>query len=216
MKDDYTDITIILDRSGSMFTCRDDTIGGFNAFLHEQQKLPGKATLTLVQFDDQYEVVHNCLNIKEVLDLDSNTFVPRGMTALHDAIGRSINAAGTRFSVMSENDRPSKVIFVIITDGYENSSKEFSSAKIKEMIGHQSEKYKWEFVYIGANQDAITVGKDLGINPNASLSYAANTRGTKSAFASLNSGLKQFRSASIGATYSFSNSDRDAQNDAGA
>jgi Mg-chelatase subunit ChlD len=177
-----TDITIVLDRSGSMQTIREDTIGGFNSFLKEQKETDDGDRLTLVQFDNQYEVVHDDIALAEVQPLDDKTFVPRGGTALLDAIGRTINSTGARLSALDEKDRPEKVIFVIITDGAENQSREFSHKQAMEMIGHQTDKYDWQFMFIGANQDAIGVGRALGIAAGSSMSYAASNIGTQNAW----------------------------------
>ncbi len=172
-----TAIAVVLDRSGSMGSCRNDTIGGFNTFLEEQQKLPGYATLTLAQFDDVYEVVYLDRPIKEVPKLTTETFVPRGSTALCDAIGRTIVTLGAKLAAMPEVDRPGKVVVVIITDGGENASHEYTREKIKALTEHQQAKYEWKFVYLGANQDAISVGSSLGMLKSMSASYSVdNTR----------------------------------------
>lgn len=175
----YTaDITIVLDRSGSMNSIKDDTIGGFNTFLEEQKKLNDDDLLTLVQFDNEYEIIHNAVPLKEIEPLTNKTFIPRGSTALLDALGRTINSTGARLAAMKEEDRPDKVIFVIITDGHENASREFKHENVMEMINHQSEKYSWDFIYLGANQDAIDVGTKLGIGAGSSMTYASTSVGT--------------------------------------
>jgi hypothetical protein len=163
-----TEIICVIDRSGSMAAIRDDAIGGFNTFLEEQKKIDKPCNLTYVQFDDEYEVVHNGVPIKDVSPLTPATFVPRGWTALLDAIGRTIDTVGMRLMGTPENQRPGKVIFVILTDGEENSSREYKRSLILEMITRQREKYNWEFVFLAANQDAISVGREMGIQ------YAAN------------------------------------------
>lgn len=168
-----THIAVVLDRSGSMSAVRDDTIGGFNTFVEEQRKAPGTCDLTLVQFDDQYEVNYVAVPIDRVAKLTTDTFQPRGMTALRDGIGRTINEVGRRLSAMAEDQRPGRVVFVIITDGQENASKEFGAAKIKEMIEHQSKAYSWAFMYLGANQDAVATGMSMGISGGTSVTYAA-------------------------------------------
>lgn len=200
-----TAIAVVLDRSGSMQSCRADTIGGFNAFLEEQKKLPGYATLSLIQFDDQYETVYRNRELKEVAPLNEHTYVPRGGTALHDAIGRTINDLGAQLALIPEVDRPGKVVVVIITDGEENQSKEFTGPKIKQMIEHQRSKYQWEFVYLGANQDAVTVGASMGILKSASASYGVHN--TKALFCAMSANVGGYRSASgpdAGAQLSFS------------
>ena len=217
MKQNLTDINVVLDRSGSMESVRTDTIGGFNAFLKTQKEAPGEATLTLAQFDDQYEIVHNGKNIQDVPNLTAETFVPRGMTALLDAIGRTVNATGARLSAMPEDQRPGKVIFVILTDGQENKSSEFTKAKINEMIKHQKEAYRWDFVFLGANQDAIHAGTSLGINAGNTMTYAANSKGTAAAFASVGATMCAYRSgASQAKNQFFSDEDRKKQKNAGA
>jgi len=217
MKTDLTDISVVLDRSGSMQSVRNDTIGGFNAFLKTQKEAPGEALFTLVQFDDQYEVVYSGKNIKDVPDLTEKTFVPRGMTALLDAIGRTINATGSRLATMPEDERPSKVIFVILTDGDENASKELTKEKVNELIKHQTEAYQWDFVFLGANQDAIKAGASMGIMAGNSMSYAANAKGTAAAFASVGATMCAYRSGDASAkTAFFSDDDRMKQKQAGA
>lgn len=205
---------MILDRSGSMNSIASDTIGGVNRFFGEQRNLPGELLVTLVQFDDQepFEVIHSGKPIKDVPELTSQTFKPRGCTPLLDAIGRGIVEAGKRFAAMNETDRPEKVLFVIMTDGFENASKEYTKNKVNEMISHQRTAYKWEFVFLGANQDAIATASDLGIAGTHAMTYAANTKGTQAAYASLSANVRNMRS---GGSAQWSASDRDAQNAAG-
>ncbi len=218
MKKDLTDITIVLDRSGSMEKVRQDTIGGYNSYIEAQQKLPGECMVSLVQFDDQYEPVYGGKRVKEAPLLTAATFVPRGYTALLDAIGRTINATGARLSALTEDQRPEKVIFVIVTDGGENASKEFTREKVFGMIGHQRTTYLWDFVFIGANQDAIQTGASLNIGANSSMTYAANEAGTKSAFQSASNYTAHTRSAAGAAAgaSSFTAEDRAEQTKAGA
>ncbi len=213
-----TDITIILDRSGSMTSVRKDTIGGFNTFVESQQKLPGDCSLSLVQFDTVYEVVYQSKPIKDAPLLTDATFEPRGSTALLDAIGKTINDTGTRLAGMQQEDRPEKVMIVILTDGEENSSHEFNRAQILGMIKRQTEVYKWDFVFLGANQDAIAVGASMGVNAGKSMSYASNQKGTQDVFASMASYTQSVRSSALGnvADISFSAEDRQKQKDAGA
>jgi hypothetical protein len=213
MKKDCTDITIVLDRSGSMQAIKDDTIGGFNSFLKAQQDVPGEATLTLAQFDHEYEVVYQGVNLKDARPLDSSTFVPRGVTALLDAIGRTIIDTGARLAAMPEVERPEKVVFVILTDGHENSSKEFRIERINEMITHQREAYKWEFVFLGANQDAIATASQMGIGANAALTFAANSQGTSRLYHSLSQNVANYRTGQSRGV-AFSDEDREAQSKA--
>lgn len=164
----YTDITMVLDRSGSMSSLRDATIEGFNAFLAEQRATPGRCTVSLVQFDHEYESVYTALDLAVVPPL---RLEPRGTTALLDAIGRAIHATGTRLAVMPEHERPGSVIVGIMTDGLENASRELTHAAVKALITAQTERYSWTFLYLGANQDAIEVGTGLGVDAGLALTY---------------------------------------------
>jgi hypothetical protein len=214
MKTNHTDITIVLDRSGSMASVASDTIGGFNRFLDDQKKAEGTATLTLNQFDDQYERAIEPSDIQAVAPLTDETFVPRGMTALLDAIGRSITDTGKRLEEMPEGDRAEKVVMVIITDGFENASSKFTKEKINEMIAHQRDVYGWEFVFLGANQDAIGTATTFGIKGANAMTYAHNAVGTQSAFASTSRNMAAFR-AGTSKTMAYSAQDRDDQDKAG-
>lgn len=219
MKQGYTDITFILDRSGSMQSVKADTIGGFNNFLQEQKKQPGEATVSLFQFDTEYETVYEGKSIQEAPELTGETFVPRGGTALLDAIGRTINVNGARFSNMKEEDRPEKVVVVILTDGEENSSKEFTHREINALISHQQGIYKWQFVFLGANQDAISSAASMGINIQNAMTYAHNAAGSANAFNSLSKRMVAYR-ASVGevasaASLNFTEEDRKLQEEAG-
>ena len=160
MRSDLTDITLVVDRSGSMEQVREDAEGGVNSFIAQQAKEPGQALLTLVQFDTEYEFLHKGVPISQVPKYE---LVPRGMTALLDAVGRAINETGERLAKMNEGDRPGLVVFVVMTDGLENSSKEFSKATIKEMIERQQQQYNWHFTFLGANQDAFAEAGGMGI-----------------------------------------------------
>jgi hypothetical protein len=169
MRSDLTDITLVVDRSGSMQAIQQDAQGGVNAFIRKQAGEPGEALLTLVQFDTEYEVVHGGAPIQQVPEYHLE---PRGCTALLDAVGRAINETGKRLSDMEEGQRPGLVAFVITTDGLENSSREFNKAQIKEMIQHQQEQYDWHFTFLGANQDAFAEAGGLGIHADRAAQYA--------------------------------------------
>lgn len=176
----YTDITLVVDRSGSMASIREDAQGGINTFIKDQAAQPGKCTLTLVHFDHEYEVVHDGKPINEVTEYG---LTPRGSTALLDAVGRAINTTGARLAAMKEEDRPGLVSVVIVTDGQENASQEFTKARIKEMITHQQDVYKWQFTFLGADQDAFAEASSMGIlaagvacyDKNKSISAYSNT-----------------------------------------
>lgn len=170
-------ITIVLDRSGSMEQIRSDVIGAINKFIDDQRAVPGECTFTLTQFDKHEnlpptETIQDFVDIKDAKHLDSSTYKPRGWTPLYDAIGICITDLGMKLEKMAEKDRPGKIIVVIETDGLENSSREYSQSKISEMIEHQKSKYNWQFVFLGANQDAIATGKGLGVAQQDALSMA--------------------------------------------
>ena len=169
MRSDLTHITLVVDRSGSMQERREDAQGGVNALIRQQVEEPGQATLTLVQFDTEYEVVHNGVPIEDAPEYELD---PRGCTALLDAVGRAINETGKRLSVMPEAERPGLVIFVINTDGLENSSQEFSRKQVREMIEHQQTKYGWHFTYLGANQDAFAEAGAMGIQADGAADFS--------------------------------------------
>lgn len=186
-------IACVLDRSGSMGRIRTDAIGGFNTFLAEQKKLPGQAKLTLVLFDDQYEVPHDSVDIQAVPDLTNATYVPRGSTALLDAVGRTIDNIGARLANTSEHDRPAQVIAAILTDGLENASKEYTRERVATMIKHQQEQYGWQFVFLGANMDAFAEAKALNIPVHNTANFTADAAGTRTAYESISSLTSSYR-----------------------
>lgn len=169
MDQNYTDITLVVDRSGSMHAIRGDAEGGINAFIKDQRVKPGRCTLTLVEFDDQYTVVHDGVPIGEAGEY---SLQPRGATALLDAIGRAVDTTGARLAAMPEDQRPGLVVVVIVTDGHENASKERTKDAIAALIKQQQEQYSWRFQYLGANQDAIAVGGGLGVKAAAAATYS--------------------------------------------
>jgi len=176
MRTDLTDITMVVDRSGSMQSIRSDAEGGINSFINQQKQEPGDALLTLVQFDTDYEFVHTGVPIGQVSKFK---LVPRGSTALLDAVGRAINETGARLAAIEESHRPGLVAFVIVTDGAENSSKAFSRSKIREMIEHQQSTYKWQFTFLAANQDAFAEGASMGIAQDGIAAFSVGkVRGT--------------------------------------
>lgn len=193
MKQGYTEIAVVMDRSGSMASTAEDAMGGFNNFVEQQRALPGEANLTLVLFDNKYEVVHENVNIQHVPLLTANVYYPRGSTALLDAMGRTIQNLGARLAMMAEADRPEQVIVVIITDGMENSSVEFTNNAIREMVKHQQEKYNWQFMFFGANMDAFTVAGNYGIDPNFTLNYEATTQGTRQVYTTMSNMVTYLR-----------------------
>jgi hypothetical protein len=197
MKEDYTHIAVILDRTGSMESIRDDTIGGFNAFLKAQKAEPGLATLTLVQFDSQdpYEIVQRFKPLPEIPGLTRETFVPRASTPLLDAMGRGINDLEKSLLELTENKRPSRVVMVIITDGQENASREFRKDQVEKMIREKQETANWQFVFLSADLDAIGDALQHGIYASSVLAHDKDGRGVGAAWASLSRSISDYRAA---------------------
>lgn len=187
MNKNLTDITILVDKSGSMASIRADAIGGINTLVAEQKKLSGEANFTLIQFNTKYELVHNAISIQNVPEIN---LVPSGGTALLDAIAKAIIDTGKRLSSIPESERPSLVVFCIVTDGEENSSKISTLQQVKEMIQHQENVFNWKFQYLAANQDAIKVGGSMGIQ--TSVDYAP--RNTRQLYAACSNSIGRMRS----------------------
>lgn len=182
MKDNSTHLAILVDRSGSMGAIREDAEGGLKTMIAEQRALPGDLTIDLFQFDTAYEKVE---------DIDAWTLQPRGMTALLDAMGRSITSVGEDLAARDEDERPSKVIFCIVTDGLENSSVEWTRERVSELVKRQTDEWAWEFVFTAANQDAIKEGGNLGVRN--SMNYAATGAGAQSAYATMGQSISNYR-----------------------
>lgn len=180
------EIVVIADRSGSMSSIKDDAIGGFNTFLSEQQALKGAANLTLVLFDNEYQVAVDSIPVKEVKPLDGSTFVPRGSTAMNDAIGRALSAL--------EAKNPKRAIVCILTDGFENSSREFTTSQVKEKIKAAEDK-GYQVVYLAANQDAFAVGSTLGIAAGSTVNFAATASGVRDAYKNVSLMSTSYRAA---------------------
>ncbi|MEO6997655.1 MAG: vWA domain-containing protein [Terracoccus sp.] len=164
-----THLYFLLDRSGSMDSIKSDTEGGFNAFMAEQRRLPGECRVTLAQFDNEYEEVYRDLPVGEVPPLH---LAPRGTTALLDSIGRLVSEAGVRLAALPEEQRPGVVIVGIMTDGLENASRELTHAHVKATVEHQTTEFGWQFLYLGADQDAIEVGVSIGVPAQQSMTYS--------------------------------------------
>jgi Mg-chelatase subunit ChlD len=178
MNTNLTEIVFIIDRSGSMGGLESDTIGGYNAFLEKQRQMKDKTIVTTVLFDDRYELLWNGIDAEKI-KLTSKEYYVRGCTALLDAVGKTILDVGYRLSSIQDKDRPAKVIFVIITDGMENSSREFTNSKVRELIQHQKEKYNWEFVFLGANIDAVKEAGNIGIYEDNAYNFEATGDGVR-------------------------------------
>lgn len=173
-----TEIVFILDRSGSMSGLEDDTIGGYNSMLKKQQEEEGEARITTVLFDNEYKIIHDRGDIKEIRPLTHKEYYVRGTTALLDAIGITINKIISATKNTKKEYQADKVMFVIITDGMENSSQEYTYEKIKRMIEKQKEDYKWEFIFLGANIDAVETASRFGIAEDRAANYHADSQGT--------------------------------------
>lgn len=196
MNNDLVEIVCILDRSGSMTTVLDDSIGGFNTFLKEQQQLPGRANMTLVLFDHEYKEVVSSEPVGNVAPLTRETYVPRGQTALYDAIGRTLANLTEKLAKTPEAERPAKVLVAILTDGHENASREFrTKSHVFDIVSKKREEDKWEFVYLGANQDAMKEGVALGLSHLNSFNYASTGSGTVGAYRAVSNMAKSLRSS---------------------
>lgn len=191
-----TEIVAIIDRSGSMVNLVTETISGYNAFLEEQKKTGGKAKITLVQFDDQYQIDYEGVDVNDAAPLTTETYVPRGWTALNDAVGRTIVAVGERLAKTPEDERPGQVIFLVITDGEENQSTEYKDpVKVAEMVKHQTEKYNWAFSFMGggdANFQKQQANR-LGFKSANTYNYSANAAGTSAVYGALSRGVVRCR-----------------------
>lgn len=194
MKKGLIELIFILDRSGSMGGLEEDTINGYNAMLKKQLAEPGEALITTVLFDNDIELLHDRLNLREVLPITEKEYYVRGSTALLDAIGLSISKTANNIKQKKESERPEKVIFVITTDGEENSSREYSFDKINKIITHKKEKYGWEFIFLGANIDAIATARRFGINEDRATNYHADKIGTRLSYDVINETVSNLRS----------------------
>lgn len=193
MKKDLTEIVFIIDRSGSMSGLEKDTIGGFNSFVERQKQEAGEAYITTVLFDDRVEVLHKRENIYLVEKMTSKQYYVRGCTALLDAIGYSINNMIRTVKILPEDLKPEKVLFVITTDGYENASKEYNYERIKNMINDQKEYYHWEFLFLGADIDAVGEANKLGIDSTRAVRYYNDHSGIEASYESVSSFTTCFR-----------------------
>ena len=196
MNTNLTELVAILDMSGSMYSLTDDTIGGYNALLEEQKKAPGDANLTTVLFDERYILLHDRVDINNVKPLTREEYRPQGMTAMLDAVGKTIVDIGRKLAAMPEEERPGSVIVTIITDGYENASREYTWQAIHEMIKEQREKYSWIFTFIGANIDVENVSDMMGIDKRYAKKYTADRKGTSNVYATVSKAMSYSRSYS--------------------
>lgn len=193
MKKNYTHIVFLIDRSGSMISIKEDMEGGIKTFLEEQRKVSGECTITAAQFDDVYEILHKQKSIHEVKEIQ---IIPRGWTALVDSMVKLINEVGEDLAKIEESQRPEKVLFITITDGIENASKECTNKQLAELINNQETKYNWQFTYLGANQDAFATAGGIGVQSGKTMTYLGSKAGIDKMFSKLSAASVRFRGAS--------------------
>ncbi|MGX8773519.1 MAG: vWA domain-containing protein [Bacillota bacterium] len=193
MKKGMTEMVFVIDRSGSMSGLESDTIGGFNSTIKKQKEEEGEATVTTVLFDNRYEVLHDRFDIKQIGEMTENEYYTRGTTALLDALGRSIKKTINVQRNLPEDERAENVIFVVITDGYENASREFSYSDIKRLIETEQEKYGWDFLFLGANIDVAAESERLGIRRDRAVRYMHDDVGTGMAYRSISRAVSSKR-----------------------
>ena len=178
MRKDLTELVFIIDRSGSMSGLESDTIGGFNSMIRKQKQAEGEALISTVLFDNVSEVLHDRVNVKESQPMTEHDYTVRGTTALLDAIGGAIHHIGNVHKYARQEDVPEHTMFVITTDGMENASRYYSSEKVKKMIERQKVKYGWEFLFLGANIDAVETASHFGIGADRAVNYNCDSEGT--------------------------------------
>ena len=178
MKNNITELVFILDRSGSMAGLESDTIGGFNAMIEKQKKEDGECYISTVLFDNVSEVLHDRVKLTDIRPMTDKEYTVRGCTALIDALGGAIHHIGNIHKYARPEDVPEHTMFIITTDGMENASQRYSSEQVKRMIERQKEKYGWEFLFIGANIDAVETARRYGINEDRAVNYNADAKGT--------------------------------------
>ena len=193
MRKNLTELVFILDRSGSMSGLERDTIGGFNALLEKQKKEEGEAIISTVLFDDQQKVLHDRVNIQNIRPMTDKEYYVRGCTALLDALGGAIHHIGNVHKYAREEDRPEKTLFIITTDGMENSSKHYSYDQVKRLVERQKEKFGWEFLFLGANIDAIEVAGRFGIDKSRAVNYECDSVGTELNYATISHVVSKVR-----------------------
>lgn len=193
MKKDLTELIFILDRSGSMGGLETDTIGGYNSLLTKQKAIPGECRITTVLFDNVVELLHDRTDLQAVSPLTATDYTVRGSTALLDAIGSTLNKIGNAIKHTAEDYRPEKVLVVIITDGMENASRYYGSNQIKAMIKRQQDKYGWEFLFLGANIDAVETASHYGIRAERASRYHADKEGVDLNYGSVSQTIVNLR-----------------------
>lgn len=195
MKENLTELVFVLDKSGSMSGLEKDTIGGFNSMIADQKKQKGDVIISTVLFDDKTEVLHDRMNIGQINKLTDKDYRPGGCTALLDALGNAIKHINKVQKEMPQEERPEKTMFIITTDGQENSSREYTYDKIKKMVQKKQEKKKWEFLFLGANMDAIGAAANIGIKADRAVRYECDSAGTALNYSVLSKTVGKFRAA---------------------
>ena len=195
MNNQLTEIVFILDRSGSMAGLVDDTIGGFNAMLDRQKKEPGEALLSAVLFSNDSQVLYDRVDIRKIEPMTEQQYRVGGCTALPDAIGGAVRHIANVHKYAREEDRPGKTVFVITTDGLENASRRYDYAEVQRMVRHEQEKYGWEFLFLGANMDAISAAGRFGIRAERAVRYAPDSAGTALNFSVVSDTVAHFRAS---------------------
>jgi uncharacterized protein YegL len=195
MKKGLTEIVFILDRSGSMSGLEADTIGGFNSLIKKQRKEPGEALVSTVLFDDTCDVIHDRVPMEKVAKLTEDTYFVRGCTALLDAVGGAIHHIGNIHKYARDEDRPEKTLFIITTDGMENASRRYTYKKVKQMVERQKARHGWEFLFFGANMDAIAVAGNIGIHADRAVTYQCDEEGTALNYKVLGEAIHHVRSS---------------------
>ena len=193
MKKNLTELVFILDRSGSMAGLESDTIGGFKAMIEKQKKESGEAYVSTILFDNHREVIHDRVDIRELIPMSHEQYYVRGSTALLDAVGHSINHIANVHKYAREEDRPDKTLFVITTDGMENASREYSYESVRNMIKHRKDKYGWEFIFLGANIHAAKEAARFGISEDQAANYHADSVGTAVIYEAMSDAVSSVR-----------------------
>ena len=188
-----TELVFILDRSGSMCGLEGDTIGGYNGMLAKQKALAGVCTVTTVLFDDRYELLHDRIDLQEVRPITEKEYYVRGCTALLDAIGKTIQKIANAQRRTVPEQRADKVLFVITTDGLENASREYRPEQVRALVERQQQEFGWEFLFLGANIDAIATARTVGIAPERAVNYHADSKGTRLNYETVSAAVCQMR-----------------------
>ena len=209
IKNGITELVFIIDRSGSMSGLESDTIGGFNSMIEKQKKEAGECLVSTVLFDNTSEVIHDRVSLSRIRPMTNKDYEVRGCTALIDAIGGAIHHIGNVHKYIRREDVPEHTMFIITTDGMENASHKYTSENVKEMIERQKEKYGWEFIFIGANIDAVETAKNYGIDSDRAVNYCHDKMGTQTLYSAVSKVVNKFRAGDI----RFSGALEDIEND---